>query len=312
VFGVAPGNWALYRCANCESAWLDPRPTRETIGMAYTGYYTHEQNYHPIVRRKGVLRTFLHDALNDYRNERYGLNRSPANKLGHWLIPLLPSLRAAVDADCRHLPSPPADGGRLLDVGFGNGGFLRLAGEMGWNAEGIDFDPKAVEIAREQGLKVHCSSAEDLKGESAKYDVITLSHVIEHVYNPVELMGELYRLLKPGGLLWLDTPNLNSKGYSKYGHNWRDLDPPRHLVLFHLISLKNLLRSLGFVNLTQRWRGLSVFDVYPVSEAIANRTDPSKASRDGKPPFSEIFAELHEMLAPQKREFITLIATKGL
>ena len=51
VFGVAPGDWTLHRCLECQSAYLDPRPTLATIGQAYTNYYTHQTNDHPIVRR---------------------------------------------------------------------------------------------------------------------------------------------------------------------------------------------------------------------------------------------------------------------
>ena len=310
VFGVAPGEWTLYRCEQCQSAWLDPRPTQATIGMAYDQYYTHESTDHPIVRPKGGLRTFLHEAMNGYRNARYGLGYYPARRLGGWLIPLIPSVRAAVDAQCRHLAKPPAGGGRLLDVGFGNGGFLKVAAEMGWHAEGVDFDPKAVESARGRGLNVRCAGVDELEKETSRYDVITLCHVIEHVHDPVQLLHTLHRLLKPGGLLWIETPNLHSKGAKLFGPNWRDLDPPRHLVLFHSTSLQDLLKSAGFVDLQQHWRGLTVFEVFAASEAIAQCADPGKASRDGKPPLGEIVTELHEMLVPGIREFITFTARK--
>ncbi|MBN2856195.1 MAG: class I SAM-dependent methyltransferase [Halothiobacillaceae bacterium] len=310
VFNVAPGTWTLYRCTQCESAYLDPRPNEATIGLAYASYYTHEATDHPIVRRKGVVRAFVHDAMNGYRNARYGLNRQPSIQAGRWLIPLLPSLRAAVDAQCRHLPRPPAGGGRLLDVGFGNGGFLQLASEMGWNAEGIDFDAQAVEVAQKRGLNVRCISADTFHEATAQYDVITLSHVIEHVYDPVGLLKALYAMLKPGGMLWLDTPNLDSKGHARFGRNWRGLEPPRHLVLFGGQTLFGVLQDCGFVDLRRLWRGLSVFDVFPVSEALTRDTDTAQASRQGKPPLREILAELDEMLRPARREFITLSAIK--
>lgn len=312
VFRVAPGVWSLYLCSQCKNAWLDPRPTSESIERAYASYYTHDAKDHPIIRRKGYIRSFLHDALNGYRNARYDLNHRPALKIGQWLIPLLPSLRAAVDAECRHLPRAPFGGGRLLDVGFGNGGFLKHASEMGWNAEGIDFDPNAVEVAQSRGLNVRCMRADSLEGESSVYDIITISHVIEHVHDPVALLHALFEWLKPGGTLWLDTPNLDSKGHRRFGRNWRGLEPPRHLVLFGSQSLIEILAECGFRPIQRRWRGLSVFDVFPVSEALERSTDPAKASREGKPPIREILAELDEMLRPKAREFITLTARKPL
>lgn len=311
VFGVAPGKWDLYLCNSCESGWLDPRPTVASIGVAYASYYTHEVGDHPIVRRKGLVRAFLHDCMNDYRNTRYGLARLPANRLGRWLIYLLPSIRAAVDSQCRHLPPMPEKGGRVLDVGFGNGGFLRIASEAGWEAQGIDFDPRAVELAAAAGLNVREGGVEQLSGmPDEHFDVITLCHVIEHVHQPVQLISELFRLLKPGGILWLDTPNLSSYGHLRFGRHWRDLDPPRHLVLLNIESLHQMLNTAGFVKIMQCWRGLSVFDVLPVSEALASGGDPNKASRNGKPRLNDLIVEFRQMLFKREREFLTFIAEK--
>lgn len=310
VFRVAPGVWTLYRCEACGCAWLDPRPTQDSIGMAYASYYTHDPTDHPVVRRKGVLRRFLHDAVNDYRNRKYGLNRGPVHSLGRVLVPLIPTLRAAVDAECRHLPRPPADGGRLLDVGFGNGGFLKLATEIGWNAEGVDFDPKAVAVASARGLNVRCLTAGQLQDECGQYDVITLSHVIEHVHDPVKLLHSLYRLLKPGGRLWLETPNLDSLGASRYGRYWRGLEPPRHLVLFGLEGLAKVLKQVGFSDVQQLWRGMVVFGIFAQSHAIKAGRPTGLASRSRVFTVGDVVAELLEMVFKRKREFITIQATK--
>ena len=310
VFRVAPGVWTLYRCRGCRSAWLDPRPSPESLGMAYASYYTHDASDHPIVRRLGLLRTLLHDALNGYMNARYGLRRKQAFWPGRWLIPLLPNLRAAADAECRHMPRPPSGGGLVLDVGCGNGRFLKLAEEMGWLAEGIDLDPVAVKTARERGFAARCGTIDVLHEVSERYDAITLSHVIEHVYDPLSLLRNLYRLLKPGGTLWLETPNLDSLGHARYGSAWRDLDPPRHLVLFNPQSLADLVRQAGFENLRRHWNGLVVYSVFAASEAIKENRDTSSASRNGRPPLGDLLAELIEAIRPEKREFITMLVRK--
>jgi 2-polyprenyl-3-methyl-5-hydroxy-6-metoxy-1,4-benzoquinol methylase len=310
VFCVADGAWDLYRCAQCSSGYLDPRPTPESIGRAYASYYTHDVEDHPIVRRKGRIRSLLHDLINGYQNRRYGLRRSPALSIGRWLLPLLPSLRTAADAECRHLPPLPAGGGRILDVGCGNGGFLMLAQQAGWRVEGLDLDAGAVQAARSRGLEVHHGGIEVLSKYSACFDVITLCHVIEHVYDPITTLRRLYALLKPGGVLWLDTPNLASLGAMRFGPHWRDLDPPRHLVLFTPSSLMNSLVAAGFGSCKQHWRGMSLFDVYAPSEAIANGGVGINASRQGRPPLRDVLAELREMVQPARREFLTLSARK--
>ena len=310
VFRTAPGRWTLHQCVSCGSAYLDPRPNQATIGLAYGSYYTHDGQDHPTIRRIGPLRTLLHDWLNGYINACYGLNRQPASTLGRWMIPLFPPIRAAADTECRHLTRPPAGGGALLDIGCGNGRFLMLAQEMGWNAEGIDFDSKAVETALERGLVVRQGGIEILSKEQEKYDVITLSHVIEHVPDPLNLLRSIYRLLKPGGSLWLETPNLASLGHQRFRENWRDLDPPRHLILFTPDSLRLALEQAGFKVIKQYWRGMVLYAIFAASEAITRKEDVSRATRGGKPPLSDIIAEIKEMLFPIRREFLTFQVRK--
>lgn len=311
IFRVAPGRWNLQECSACGSAYLDPRPDRATIGLAYANYYTHCAHGSTTVRRIGAIRTLLHDWLNGYVNACYGLQRSPARRVGRFLIPLFVPLRAAADAECRHLLRPPVGGGGLLDVGCGNGQFLKVAREMGWNVEGVDFDEQAVGVARAAGLEVRLGGVELFEGVSERYDVITLSHVIEHVHDPIDVLGRIHRLLKPGGRLWLETPNLGSVGHRLYGPHWRGLEPPRHLVLFTAASLRSVLHKVGFLQVSQQFRGLVLYSMFAASEAIGQDGDVLSASRGGRPKVSDVLAEAYEMVVPSRREFLTFVAQKG-
>ena len=181
---------------------------------------------------------------------------------------------------------------------------------MGWQVEGIDLDPLAVETAQSRGFSVKCGTIALLNDASERYDVITLSHVIEHVYDPLGLLRSLYRLLKPGGRLWLETPNLDSLGHARFGPAWRGLEPPRHLVLFNSKSLPGLIALAGFSRQRTLWRGMMVYSVFAESEAIEKSRDVTSASRKGRPPVSDFIAECSEMINPTKREFITLVARK--
>ncbi|MCK5664178.1 MAG: methyltransferase domain-containing protein, partial [Thiotrichaceae bacterium] len=73
---------------------------------------------------------------------------------------------------------------------------------------------------RQKGLDVRMGGVEVLDPSVEKFDVITLSHVIEHVHQPVEVLKYCYSLLKPDGFLWLETPNIESEGYRLFGANW--------------------------------------------------------------------------------------------
>jgi len=309
VFNVAPGTWSLYRCTQCESAYLDPRPNEATIGLAYAEYYTHITEDTPEAQPKNPLVRQLHAWVNDYINARYGLARKPAALGGRWLVPLVPSFKAKANARMRHLPKPPTFGGRLLDVGFGNGDFLKLATEMGWQAEGIDFDPEAVAVAEARGLNVRCASAADLSDQNEQFDIITLSHVIEHVHDPIGLLNNLYRLLKPGGLLWLETPNLDSLGAQRFGRNWRGLETPRHISLFNQTSLRASLANTGFEQINQYWHGAIAVSIYIESTEMAQKYNENKLDRKSFL-WTALAAEFIELFDPKKREFLTFSGKK--
>lgn len=310
VFCVADGAWDMYRCAQCASGYLDPRPTPESIGRAYAGYYTHDAEDHPIVRRKGRIRSLLHDLINGYQNHRYGLQRSPALPVGRWLLPLLPSLRTAADAERRHLPPLPAGGGRLLDVGCGNGGFLLLARQAGWEVEGLDFDAGAVQAARLRGLEVYHGGIEVLDGRSACYDVITLCHVIEHVHDPLAMMRTLNGLLKDGGSLWLETPNIDSLCSNEFKENWRGLEPPRHLSIFSRTGLEKMSDAASFDITQYFWHGVSASKIYISSQTI-------KSNKNRAPKFNPltglnaILFDIIEMVLANNREYITVRIKKA-
>lgn len=310
TFGVAPGQWTLYQCAVCRSGWLDPRPNQATIGMAYQNYYTHSAPGESSRKKSPMVRR-LHCWLGDYRDVYYGLTRASPARVGRWLVPLLPSLHAKARAKWRHLPKPSAVGGKLLDFGFGDGEFLRFASKIGWMVEGIDFDPEVVRRAKMCGLNVRCcTTAAELNADQDKYDVITLSHVIEHMHDPCGLLTQLYRLLKPGGYLWLETPNLGSYGAKRFGGNWRGLEIPRHLVIFNLHSLQLALCRAGFVRLKQYWHGMSALSMFAESMALERRSKLQGAKLPFGAGFGTLLIEVAESFCPEKREFLTMMAFK--
>ena len=154
AFRAAPGTWTLVRCDGCRSAYLDPRPTRETIGLAYRSYYTHgaDAQAPPSV---GALRQGL---ANDYRRARWGYDQGHAIPGGRLIPRVAPSRGALVDREIRHLPADSRREGCWI-VGCGSGAFLAQMAALGWRAQGIDPDPEAVASAREAGPRRHAGDA---------------------------------------------------------------------------------------------------------------------------------------------------------
>lgn len=309
VFRVAPGKWQLWRCGGCGSAYLDPRPTPESIHIAYKNYYTHRD---PEGREEydilSPLRKLRRRLVNGYTNWRYSTQAQPASALGIAAAFAVPPLRHVIDRQYRHLPCPPQSGGRVLDVGCGDGYFLRLAHSCGWDVMGVDPDPKAG--SNSQGFAVRRGGTECLDEVSELFDAVTLNHVIEHVHNPVEVLRHCRRLLKPGGQVWLETPNIDSLGHTRFQRCWLHLDPPRHLVLFNQRSIVRALEMAGFRENARRAR----------PDPSRSTFSQSRALEQGIPPFAPhnpvkamrriaCWSALPALLSPRRREFLTFSAT---
>jgi 2-polyprenyl-3-methyl-5-hydroxy-6-metoxy-1,4-benzoquinol methylase len=117
----------------------------------------------------------------------------------------------------------------------------------GWQVEGQEVDPVAAAAVRERcGHTVHLGELPLLELPGGRYDAIVMSHVIEHLLDPVAILGECRRLLVPSGVLVSVTPNADSFGHREFGRNWLGLDPPRHLHVFTPPSLEAVARAAGF------------------------------------------------------------------
>jgi SAM-dependent methyltransferase len=191
------------------------------------------------------------------------------------VLPLFPKRRWHAALTIRELPKP-AGRPRLLDVGFGDASFLSRMQAAGWEVAGLELDPNAVEAARSVGLEAAQGTLEDAAYEPGSFDAITLSHVIEHLHDPVAALATCSRLLRSGGVLWLATPNFDSPGHRRFRRDWFGLDPPRHLVLFNRDALERALARTGFERPTwlRSYRGELVV---AGSQALAEGRDAATA-----------------------------------
>jgi 2-polyprenyl-3-methyl-5-hydroxy-6-metoxy-1,4-benzoquinol methylase len=251
AFASAPGKWTMWRCDSCDAAYLDPRPTLASIVRAYSRYYTHASmsDVSPKVGALKLLRACVESGLtNDYINRTYG-HRLGALPLGAVIVRALPRLRRAADYRIRHLPALPYPGATLLDVGSGSGEFLRLARKLGYRSVGLDPDEQAINSARNTDLDIRKGTLPGSGLPNNSFEHITASHVLEHLHQPKEGLEELWKLLKPGGRLWITQPNLGANGLKEFGIYWRGLEPPRHLTLFDTQGIHRILKRCGFADI---------------------------------------------------------------
>lgn len=141
--------------------------------------------------------------------------------------------------------------GRWLDVGFGNGALVTTAAEFGFTAVGLDVRADAVQRLREFGYEAHAVSLEAFQTE-ARFDVISLCDVLEHVTYPKQALRQVQALLAPGGCVFISTPNLDCfqwQAMDRAGQNpyWAELE---HLHVFGRARLVALLVELGFAPAT--------------------------------------------------------------
>jgi len=243
----SPGLWGFWECPACGFVWLNPRPLPEELPKVYAGYHTHYATRKPRYSWLRKTRLGLYSALPGYASLAKG---SLWRVLGRMLLGVPPLREDAM------LGTMCLDGrrkGRLLDVGCGNGHFLALMKTAGWDVLGVENDPDAARVARDQyGVPVVVGTVPnpDLSGNS--FDAVTLHHVIEHVYNPVALLRECGRLLNTEGRVVVVTPNVQSMAHRLFGKAWRRLEPPRHLFLWNPRTLRECAERSGLKVLVAR------------------------------------------------------------
>lgn len=224
------GKWRYQICGNdrCQSVWLSPRPLESELVKAYANYHTHSKASHSVFHR---------------------LLLSGAKRIARGAS-FLPRVMLGLHRDARrlkHMGLKDAPPGKLLEIGVGGGRFLARMKKIGWDVSGIDYDPNvAGRIQKRYGIDVHVGDITQLDFPSNGFDAITMGQTIEHLSDPVAVLDKCFQLLKPGGRLVVTTPNVESLGKVLFEEHWRGWEPPRHLHLYSVDSLKALAALASF------------------------------------------------------------------
>jgi 2-polyprenyl-3-methyl-5-hydroxy-6-metoxy-1,4-benzoquinol methylase len=241
--------------------WCDPRPLPVDLASAYQNYYTHGKKDETEQKIKSPVKSSLSKLMrNVYWASRYGYASKEKSK-GDWLliIPLIsPVYRSYMDGDVMFRKSI-SGGGKVLDIGCGDGTRLSQLMELGWEGVGVDFDSQAISRARSKGMNAYCGELLELGLTDNSFDAIILRHVIEHIYNPAEVLKECMRLLKPGGQFVITTPNARSLGQQYFAEYWRGLEVPRHLIVYTCSALVDIAENSGLrVTQCKSFHGASI------------------------------------------------------
>lgn len=137
--------------------------------------------------------------------------------------------------------------GKLLDIGCATGEFLKVAAQYGFDVHGIDLSEWAVSIATSEKHLPNVRVGDIKAGiyPKGQFDICTMWFNIEHLRDPFGALDKTGEIMKPGGVLYIETPNINDIRISE-GKRWNNYIPPAHLHYFSPLTISALLEKAGF------------------------------------------------------------------
>lgn len=250
LLGV-PGTFRYVECSACRTVYQNPRVREEDLPLCYPpGYFTREAGaaWAPTPASPGSLRDRLRRAIRWAADAEPDPALSPPLRLVGALLALHPGLRrrarfGLVDG----LAAPVGRPARCLEVGPGQGVDLFCLRTLGWEAQGLEVDPVAAERARmTSGCEVRVGTLESVPYPPAHFDLVYMSHVVEHLPDPARALARCAELLAPGGRVVLVFPNPAALTVRLFGRFSCVFEPPRHLVLPPVQAAASLLGKAGF------------------------------------------------------------------
>lgn len=234
----------VVRCRQCGFVYTNPRPTAASIGCFYPDSARYYQPKTSRVTagnwsRKGWKRALQQSVT--ARRFGYPLRRVLP------LLDALPALAWRKKLRLAHVPHFVVNG-RLLDIGCAWGGYLWRMQELGWEVHGIELNAAAARFAREElGLaNVRAGSFADLDYPDASFDVVHMSMVLEHLYEPGAVLRRIHKLLRPGGQFILSVPDITGFEARLFGDRCYTLQVPQHLSHFSPETMTRFLSQAGF------------------------------------------------------------------
>ena len=207
--------WSFVRCLRCDNLYLNPRPRKEDLPVIYPkNYYAYayDEKFSWLAKKGKAL-----------------IDRSTFARVGRFV---------------------PGALTRYLDIGCGNGRYLRLLAERGVNKEGlhgVELDAEVVQRLRDDGYQVLNAAFEDADLPDNYFQLVTLFSVLEHVANPRDTLQRIHRLLVDGGIVAFEVPNSRSLNGRLFKHiYWGAYHTPRHWNIFSKETIAQLAPALGF------------------------------------------------------------------
>jgi 2-polyprenyl-3-methyl-5-hydroxy-6-metoxy-1,4-benzoquinol methylase len=233
---VSSEAFSIVRCKSCGFHFTNPIPDEEKIGSYYKSeaYVSHSSS------KKGLINRIYHWV------RWYSLKRKVS------LIDTLSKER------------------NLLDIGAGTGHFLKEAKKAGWKVMGLEPDADARSLAKSVNGVELIEQQNLYTIDDASFNVVTMWHVLEHVYHLKKDVKRITELLTPDGALVVAVPNMNSYDAKYYKEYWAAYDLPIHLYHFTKSDIVNLFSQFNFELIETRPMIFDSFYVSMLSEKYKN------------------------------------------
>jgi 2-polyprenyl-3-methyl-5-hydroxy-6-metoxy-1,4-benzoquinol methylase len=237
-YTVSQQTFSIWECRSCTLRFTQDVPDAVSIEP----YYRSENYISHTNTRKGLVNSLYHMVRKQTLSDKRRLISS-ATRMKH---------------------------GKLLDIGAGTGAFAAHMKENEWEVTGLEPDETAREVALAQN-KVQLLPVSDFYALTPdSYDAITMWHVLEHVHDLHAYIGQLFRLLKKDGRIFIAVPNYTSYDAAVYGGAWAAYDVPRHLYHFSPDAMESLLNQHGLQLQVTRPMWYDSFYISMLSEKYRN------------------------------------------
>jgi SAM-dependent methyltransferase len=281
-----PASFRYVQCTACSTVYQDPRVREEDIALCYpSGYYTRGAGapWTPTPAPIGGLRDRLRRAIRWAADSEPDPTLSLPLRLAGALLALHPGLRRRARFGLVDGLAPPVGRRRrCLEVGPGHGIDLFCLRTLGWEAQGLEIDPLAAEQARAtSGCEVRVGTLASTDYPLSSFDLVYMSHVFEHLPDPLPALARCLELLRPGGRLVLVYPNPHALTARLFGRFSCVFEPPRHLVLPSIRAIVLLARNAGF-----RWAAARTSARHATTYVSASRAQRAGLAWDWKRPRS--------------------------
>ncbi len=222
-------------CVNCGLVFINPLPHQNHLNLSNK---TSNQNIQS--ENFGAFLKIL-------QNEHKGLDTQEKNSIKKiQLIEARESLKPRYKKRLKLINRFGIHNGKLLDLGCGEGHFLKYASSHEWDVSGIDLKVENTEFAKKilEIRNIQCTSLGQALLPEKTFDVVTLYDLIEHLAHPFSELKKIHKLLRPGGLVVISTPNVKNSFFMK--ELWTGYITKGHIYFFSKKTLTQMLQRAGF------------------------------------------------------------------